>query len=102
MFVVFYCFSYRIIYLQVGDIISVIDMPPPSESVWWKGKLTILSSPRQFRDRTQSDVEDTASPSGAVVNLNTTSPPTNFQAHFEVNKVTIDYSGIKLQLIITQ
>lgn len=26
---------------QIGDIISVIDMPPPSESFWWRGKLTI-------------------------------------------------------------
>ena len=27
-----------IICLQVGDMISVIDMPPPEESVWWRGK----------------------------------------------------------------
>ena len=24
--------------LQVGDMISVIDMPPPEESIWWRGK----------------------------------------------------------------
>ncbi|PRD36182.1 UNVERIFIED_CONTAM: Rho GTPase-activating protein 33 [Trichonephila clavipes] len=24
--------------LEVGDIISVIDMPPPKESSWWRGK----------------------------------------------------------------
>lgn len=23
---------------EVGDMISVIDMPPPEESVWWRGK----------------------------------------------------------------
>lgn len=23
---------------QVGDMISVIDMPPPGESTWWRGK----------------------------------------------------------------
>jgi hypothetical protein len=23
---------------QVGDMISVIDMPPPEESLWWRGK----------------------------------------------------------------
>ena len=23
---------------QVGDMISVIDMPPAEESVWWRGK----------------------------------------------------------------
>jgi len=23
---------------QVGDMISVIDMPPPDESIWWRGK----------------------------------------------------------------
>ena len=28
---------YSIIF-QVGDMISVIDMPPPEESVWWRGK----------------------------------------------------------------
>ena len=26
------------IIFQVGDMISVIDMPPPEESVWWRGK----------------------------------------------------------------
>ena len=25
-------------FLQVGDMISVIDMPPPDESIWWRGK----------------------------------------------------------------
>lgn len=24
--------------LDVGNMISVIDMPPPDESVWWRGK----------------------------------------------------------------
>ena len=24
--------------LQVGDMISVIDMPPPEETIWWRGK----------------------------------------------------------------
>jgi hypothetical protein len=24
--------------MQVGDMISVIDMPPAVESVWWRGK----------------------------------------------------------------
>ena len=23
---------------QVGDIVSVIDMPPPEDTVWWRGK----------------------------------------------------------------
>lgn len=23
---------------EVGDIISIIDMPPPDETVWWRGK----------------------------------------------------------------
>lgn len=27
-----------IISLQIGDMISVIDMPPAEESVWWRGK----------------------------------------------------------------
>ena len=25
-------------WFQVGDMISVIDMPPPDESIWWRGK----------------------------------------------------------------
>jgi hypothetical protein len=25
-------------FFQVGDMISVIDMPPPDESIWWRGK----------------------------------------------------------------
>lgn len=25
--------------MKVGDIISVIDMPTPQESIWWRGKL---------------------------------------------------------------
>jgi hypothetical protein len=24
--------------LEVGDIISVIDMPPPEDTFWWRGK----------------------------------------------------------------
>jgi len=30
--------SYSFRSFQVGDMISVIDMPPPEESVWWRGK----------------------------------------------------------------
>ena len=26
------------LFFQVGDMISVIDMPPPDESIWWRGK----------------------------------------------------------------
>jgi hypothetical protein len=29
---------FEFVCLQVGDMISVIDMPPPEESVWWRGK----------------------------------------------------------------
>lgn len=25
-------------FVQVGDMISVIDMPGPEESIWWRGK----------------------------------------------------------------
>ena len=30
-------FFYKI---QIGELISVIDMPPPEESIWLRGKLT--------------------------------------------------------------
>ena len=28
----------KIMIFQVGDMISVIDMPPPEETIWWRGK----------------------------------------------------------------
>ena len=28
----------KVSFLQVGDMISVIDMPGPEESIWWRGK----------------------------------------------------------------
>ena len=31
-------FHYCLHLFQVGDMISVIDMPPPDESIWWRGK----------------------------------------------------------------
>uniref|UniRef100_A0A915L2G9 Uncharacterized protein n=1 Tax=Romanomermis culicivorax TaxID=13658 RepID=A0A915L2G9_ROMCU len=33
--------NYNEICLNIGDIVSIIDMPDPSESFWWRGKLTI-------------------------------------------------------------
>ena len=30
--------SIMIQFAQVGDMISVIDMPGPEESIWWRGK----------------------------------------------------------------
>ena len=29
---------YMCVFLQVGDIISIIDMPPGEETAWWRGK----------------------------------------------------------------
>lgn len=31
-----------LVWLQIGDMISVIDMPPPEESTWWRGKRGFL------------------------------------------------------------
>eukprot|EP00094_Tigriopus_californicus_P011294 TCALIF_10901-PA protein Name:"Similar to CdGAPr GTPase-activating protein CdGAPr (Drosophila melanogaster)" AED:0.47 eAED:0.47 QI:0/0/0/0.37/0.85/0.75/8/0/1611 len=31
-------YDFHFLLFQVGDMISVIDMPPPDESIWWRGK----------------------------------------------------------------
>ena len=36
-------------YLQVGDMVSVIDKPDPHESTWWRGKKKFEVSHSFFR-----------------------------------------------------